>query len=271
MMDVASAGAAPECGHRRDCAACEIRPISVCSALERDELHDLEALSRLARFDARATVFSQGEPADNVFNITSGMVRLYKLLPDGRRQIVGFALPGDFLGLALMERYGVSADAVTEVTACRFPRVAFTAYIDTKPHLLRRLHAFASHELSLAQEQMVLLGRRSATERLAAFLVGLRDRLARLGHHSATLPLPMSRQDIADFLGLTIETVSRTITKLARSRILLVVRMASVFSSLNVSRPSAPAEPADRGAFAPDRCRAIAKPLALPQLAMPAN
>ncbi len=151
------------------------------------------------------------------------MVRLYKLLPDGRRQIVGFALAGDFLGLALMERYGVSAEAVTEVSACRFARDAFTAYVEAKPHLLRRLHEFASHELSLAQDQMVLLGRRSAEERIAAFLIGMRDRLARLRQPSVTVPLPMSRQDIADYLGLTIETVSRTITKMARNRLLLVV------------------------------------------------
>lgn len=222
-MAVGSTCAAPYCGHDRSCAACQVRLISVCGALQDDELCDLEGLSQPVRFDAKSSLFAQGESADSVFNVTHGVVRLYKLLPDGRRQIVGFALAGDFLGLALMEHYGVSAEAVTEVAVCRFPRVAFTAYIDAKPHLLRRLHEFASHELSLAQDQMVLLGRRSADERLAAFLVGMRDRLGRLGHRSVTVPLPMGRQDIADFLGLTIETVSRTITKLARSRILLVV------------------------------------------------
>lgn len=180
-------------------------------------------MSHPVRFAAKESLFIQGEPADDVFNVTGGMVRLYKLLPDGRRQIVGFALGGDFLGLALMERYGVSAEAVTEVSACRFARDAFTAYVDDKPHLLRRIHEFASHELSLAQDQMLLLGRRSAEERTAAFLLGMRDRLLRLGHHSVTLPLPMTRQDIADYLGLTIETVSRTITKMAKDKLLLVV------------------------------------------------
>jgi CRP/FNR family transcriptional regulator len=195
----------------------------VCGALVEDELRELEALSHPVRFAAREGLFVEGDPADSVFNVTRGVVRLCKLLPDGRRQIVGFALAGDFLGLALMEHYGVSAEAVTEASACRFSRLAFTRYIDAKPHLLRRLHEFASHELSLAQDQMVLLGRRSAEERLAAFLVGMRGRLERLGHHSVTLPLPMSRQDIADFLGLTIETVSRTITKMAKNRMVLVV------------------------------------------------
>lgn len=222
-MNLPSACSGPECAHGRSCRSCSVRLISVCGALADEELLDLEALSQPVQFAAKDSLFAQGEPATNVFNITSGVVRLYKLLPDGRRQIVGFALAGDFLGLALVERYGVCAEAVTEVSACRFSRLAFTHYIDAKPHLLRRLHEFASHELSLAQDQMVLLGRRSAEERLAAFLVGMRDRLGRLGHHSVTVPLPMSRQDIADFLGLTIETVSRTITKMAKSRTLLVV------------------------------------------------
>jgi CRP/FNR family transcriptional regulator len=205
------------------CADCKVRRISVCAALDSKELAEFEALSHPTCYPGKATLFSQDEPADAVFNITEGVVRLYKLLPDGRRQIVGFALAGDFLGLALLDRYGVSADAVTDTKICRFSRKAFTSYVDTKPHLLRRLHEFASHELSLAQDQMVLLGRRSAEERIAAFLVSLRERFARIGQSSVTLPLPMSRQDIADFLGLTIETVSRTFTKLAKDKTILVV------------------------------------------------
>jgi CRP/FNR family transcriptional regulator, anaerobic regulatory protein len=212
------------CQHgRAACADCKVRLLSVCAALNEQELAELESLSHSCCFAPRAALFSQEQPADAVFNVTEGMVRLYKLLPDGRRQIVGFALPGDFLGLALLDRYGVSAEAVTETRACRFPRKAFAEYVDEKPHLLRRLHEFAGHELSLAQDQMVLLGRRSAEERIAAFLVGLRERLARIGQSSVTLSLPMSRQDIADFLGLTIETVSRTFTKLAKDKVLLVV------------------------------------------------
>ena len=222
-MDLPIPSAAAGCTHGRSCLACGVRLISVCSALADSELCELEAMSHPVRFASKESLFTQGEPASDVFNVTGGMVRLYKLLPDGRRQIVGFALAGDFLGLALMERYGVSAEAVTEVSACRFARDAFTAYVEAKPHLLRRLHEFASHELSLAQDQMVLLGRRSAEERIAAFLIGMRDRLARLRQPSVTVPLPMSRQDIADYLGLTIETVSRTITKMARNRLLLVV------------------------------------------------
>jgi CRP/FNR family transcriptional regulator len=122
-----------------------------------------------------------------------------------------------------MDRYGVAAEAVTEVKVCRFVRSAFLAFVDSRPHLLRRLHEFAGHELSLAQDQMLLLGRRTADEKVAAFLLNLRARYARIGRASVNVPLPMTRRDIADYLGLTIETVSRTMTKLAREKALLVV------------------------------------------------
>jgi CRP/FNR family transcriptional regulator len=109
------------------------------------------------------------------------------------------------------------------VRVCRFVRSAFSAFVDDKPHLLRRLHEFAGHELSLAQDQMLLLGRRSADEKLAAFLLNLQARYGRIGSTSVLVPLPMSRQDIADYLGLTIETVSRTFTKFARDKLLVIV------------------------------------------------
>jgi CRP/FNR family transcriptional regulator len=205
------------------CAGCRVRLISVCAVLAPDELLALEAMAGDTAFAAKETLFIQGEEADAVYTITAGMARLYKLLPDGRRQIVGFALPGDFLGLAMRERYGFSADAVEPIVACRFSRSAYSAFVDARPHLLRRLHEFATHELTLAQDQMMLLGRRTAEEKLVSFLLHMRDRWARLGRASVTVPLPMSRQDIADFLGLTIETVSRTFTKLAKDKAIAIV------------------------------------------------
>lgn len=205
------------------CEECDVRLISVCGALDVSELNDLERISHVTNFPAKTTLFEQGALAGSVFNITEGVVRLYKSLPDGRRQIVGFALPGDFLGLALMDRYGATAEAVTPVRVCRFVRTAFVSYIDGKPHLMKRLHEFASHELSLAQDQMLLLGRKTAEERVAAFLINLQTRYARIRPLSVTVELPMSRQDIADYLGLTIETVSRTLTKLAREKTILIV------------------------------------------------
>ncbi|MET0708934.1 MAG: Crp/Fnr family transcriptional regulator [Tardiphaga sp.] len=205
------------------CDDCRMRPFSICAALAPSELDELDRISHTRAFPAKAMLFDQGETADSVFNLVEGMVRLYKSLPDGRRQIVGFALPGDFLGLALMEGYGVAAEAVTDVKVCRFARPVFLNYVEAKPHLLRRMHEFAGHELSLAHDQMLLLGRRTADEKIAAFLLGLQRRYARTGTLTVHVPLPMSRQDIADYLGLTIETVSRTLTKFARDKIIVVV------------------------------------------------
>lgn len=205
------------------CAGCKVRSASVCAALDGPDLRRLEELAEEAHFAGKDTIVAQGEAARSVYNVTAGTVRLVRLLPDGRRQIVGFLLPGDFMGLALSERYGFSAEAVEPVTACRFARGAFAALVDEKPHLLRRLHDAATHELEVAQDHMVLLGRRSAEERVAAFLLNLRDRRHRLGGGEVLVPLPMTRADIGDYLGLTIETVSRTISKLARTRALLVV------------------------------------------------
>jgi CRP/FNR family transcriptional regulator len=215
-----------DCKHGRSengCNDCKVRLFSVCGALELPELEELDRISQVKNFPPKTMLFDQGALAGSVFNVTEGIVRLYKSLPDGRRQIVGFALPGDFLGLALMDRYGVAAEAVTQVRVCRFARPAFLAYVDGKPHLLRRLHEFAGHELSLAQDQMLLLGRRTAEEKVAAFLLNLQMRYGRIGATSVTVPLPMSRQDIADYLGLTIETVSRTLTKLAREKVVVIV------------------------------------------------
>jgi len=211
------------CHAKESCLDCKVRAVSVCAALDSDELRTLEALAQQTAFAPKETLFLQDHPVRAVFNVTHGLVRLNKLLPDGRRQIVGFALPGDFLGLAMADQYGVCADAVESVTACRFSRAAFSSLLDKKPHLLRRLHEFATRELSLAQDQMVILGRRTAEEKIASFLIGLRNRWARLNEASVTVHLPMGRQDIADFLGLTIETVSRTLTRFARERAILIV------------------------------------------------
>ena len=206
-----------------ECAQCRVRSLSVCAALDPDELAALDKLSRHVSFDARDTLFEQDEPSDCVFNLTSGSVRLYKLLPDGRRQIVGFALPGDFLGLSMSDRNAFSADALSPVAACQFSRQSFSELLDEKPHLLRRLHSMASHELSLAQDQMVILGRRTAEEKVAAFLMGLRKRWSRIDRSTVHVPLPMTRQDIGDFLGLTVETVSRMLTRLAREKAIVIV------------------------------------------------
>jgi len=205
------------------CDTCKVRSLAVCAALNPNELYELDDIVHHVHIEGKSTFIHQGETAESVFSVTEGIVRLYKLLSDGRRQIIGFAMPGDFLGLALHNRYGFSADAVDDVMLCRFDRREFDNLVSAKPHFLRRLHEFATHELVIAQEQMTLIGRRSAEERVAAFLVAMRERWARIKGSSVTIQLPMQRIDMADYLGLTIETVSRTLTKLARDGVILIV------------------------------------------------
>jgi CRP/FNR family transcriptional regulator len=207
----------------QQCTACGVRSFSLCAALDQSELRGFERLAHHIHFASKETLFLQDEFVSSVYNLNEGVARLYKLLPDGRRQVVGFALPGDFLGMAPSERHSFSADAIGPVVACRFSKAAFLRFVDSKPRILRRMSDFANRDLSLAQDQMLLLGRRSAEEKVAAFFVGWRDRIEWHGIPSKTLPLPMSRQDIADFLGLTIETVSRTFTKLEREKTIVIV------------------------------------------------
>jgi CRP/FNR family transcriptional regulator len=210
-------------GSGLDCADCEVKGLSVCSSLEPEEFDAMERMGRTIPVSAKATLFEQGRNADFVYNLTSGSLRLSKLLPDGRRQVVGFAMPGDFLGLDFEPAHHYTADALTPAKLCQFSRMGFNELLDAKPRLLRRLMTMASHELALAQEQMVVLGRRTAEEKIAAFLVGMRNRYGRIHGPSVHVPLPMTRLDIGDYLGLTVETVSRMMTRMAREKAIVIV------------------------------------------------
>jgi CRP/FNR family transcriptional regulator len=196
------------------CGACPVRGLTVCAALEEDELARLADITHTHRVDAAQTIFSEGDPASNLFNVTAGTVKLYKLLPDGRRQITGFLFSGDFMGLSINERYAYSAETVTATSLCRFPRRKMDQLMDEFPKLQRRLFSLASNELASAQDQMLLLGRKTAKEKIASFLVSVAQRAVRRGQKDNPVHLPMSRADIADYLGLTTETVSRTFTQL---------------------------------------------------------
>jgi len=179
---------------------------SVCLGLGRQAGH-LLPVNPIQTLPAGELLFSQGGKADSVFEVLSGMVRLYKLLPDGRRQVTGFLTAGQLLGLAPEGTCIFTADTITEVSLCRYKRDAFERMIDDVPGFARRLLAVTSHELHAAQDQMVLLGRKSASEKVATFLLMLPAR-------QDDIDVPMTRGDIADYLGLTVETVSRTLTRL---------------------------------------------------------
>ena len=142
------------------CSACTVRSLSICGALDQADLAEFERIARHVQLDPGEALITAGEVAHSVHSLTAGVARLYKLLPDGRRQVIGFALPGDFLGTAPSERYTFSADAIGAMTACRLSREAFAHFIEQRPHFLLRINEFAARELMLAQEQMLLLGRR---------------------------------------------------------------------------------------------------------------
>jgi CRP/FNR family transcriptional regulator len=195
------------------CAHCDARPHSVCAAIDD---RDLERLARAAvtqHYEPGQTFIEEGAPAEFFFNMTGGTARLYKLLPDGRRQITGFSHAGDFLGLAVSKTYGFSAEAVDRVHVCRFSRAKMYALLEDFPAMEKRLLDTAGNELAAAQEQMLLLGRKTARERLASFLTVLTRDSTPWAPPRSTLHLAMTRSDIADYLGLTIETVSRTFTR----------------------------------------------------------
>jgi CRP/FNR family transcriptional regulator len=159
---------------------------------------------------AGQTLFREGEPATRVFTLTHGSLKLYKLLPDGRRHVVGFMYAGDFLGICIDDEHAFTAELMEHAQFCCFTRERFEAFLSDHPLMEHELYRMAAHELSAAQQQLVLLGRKTAIERLASFLLLLADRTDKLaGQKNGLINMPMSRADIADYLGLTKETVSR--------------------------------------------------------------
>jgi CRP/FNR family transcriptional regulator, nitrogen fixation regulation protein len=160
-------------------------------------------------FDRNAEIYGENEPADYVYKVISGAVRTYKVLNDGRRQIDAFYLPGDIFGLELGDEHSCSAEAITETTVLLVKRTHVLAAAESRCDVARNLWSLTARDLRRAQRHTLLLIK-SAQERVAAFLLEMAERLA----GGSAFELPMSRQDIADYLGLTIETVSRTLSQL---------------------------------------------------------
>jgi CRP/FNR family transcriptional regulator len=202
------------------CAACTARILSACDAIDASGLDQLAATITNHRVEPLKGIVAEGEPAEALLNITEGIVKVYKLLADGRQQITGFLFPGDFVGLSSDDCYVYSAEAVTAVGYCRFPRRRLEKLLADFPRMEHRLLGIASNELAAAQDQMLLLGRKSAREKLASFLLMLSRQAERIGRPGNPVELPMPRHDIADYLGLTIETVSRTFTRLRKDKLI---------------------------------------------------
>jgi CRP/FNR family transcriptional regulator, anaerobic regulatory protein len=194
----------------------EFPALAICRGLEGKATASVAAIASHRTLAPRQTVFCEGDPADNVYEVARGMLKLFKLLPDGRRQVTGFLSPGHLLGLAHDEHYLYTAEAVTEVVLCRYPRAQFDRLVDEVPGFARRLLAATYDELRAAQDQMLLLGRMEAAEKVASFLLAMAERGKTKEGQEDEILVPMARNDIADYLGLTTETVSRTLTQLKR-------------------------------------------------------
>lgn len=169
----------------------------------------VQLLASTVRAGRHETICHEGDEAGAYFRVETGCVRVSKTLPDGRRHVVDFVFAGGFFGLNDDDEYDFTVDALTDCTLTRFPRGQLEALAErdlAAANLLRRATADA---LAAARFRGLLLGHLSAEERLAAFLVELATRM----NVSRRLPLPMARGDIGDYLGMTVETVSRTFTK----------------------------------------------------------
>ena len=176
----------------------------------------LDLMGACMAYERGAEIFGQDEPAEYLYKVVSGTVRICTLMSDGRRQIGGFYLPGDILGLEAEDVHRFSAEAIGDCQVLAVRRTTFLAQASRDPDTVRQLWAQTLGHLQRAQNHMLLLGRKTAQERVAAFLLDMAERLP----GSGSVELPMCRQDIADYLGLTIETVSRTLTQLERDGVI---------------------------------------------------
>jgi len=217
-----------------DCARCMARELAVCAVIEPEESSELERLAYCHDLADGDILVHSGQPVRHVYSVTQGMLRRVCTLADGRRLVAGFSLPGDFIGLSDLAEHRYSIEAVTASQVCAFTLDDLRALRARFPKLEHTLFERACMELDMSQDSMLLLARLSPLERLAHFLLQFGQQLQRRSRlrRSAACPkapnaaadhmlvLPMSRHDIADHLGLTVETVSRSFTKLRQMELI---------------------------------------------------
>lgn len=207
-----------------DCAECPIRHRAVCARCEVDELEKLDAIKFYRTFSAGQTIAVRGDEMDTVSSVVSGTATLSRVMEDGRTQIVGLLLPSDFIGRPGRRTLQYDVVAVSAVTLCCFRRLPFEALVGETPHIAERMLEMALDELDAAREWMLLLGRKTAREKVASFLLLIHRRNLRpddeIPSGDFRLELPLTREVMATYLGLTIETVSRQLTALRRDGII---------------------------------------------------
>jgi CRP/FNR family transcriptional regulator len=208
---------------------CAIRHRGLCSAASPEALAELNRISNPRHYATGQTIISEDAPVDFIANVVSGIVKLTKTMPDGRQQIVGLLFPFDFVGQAFAGSMGFSAEAANNVELVRLNRKAFEATVDRHPDLKQQLLLSTLNELDAAREWMLLLGSKSAEEKVTSFLMLLVCRSFNLNCGPEAQPanpvfeLPIRRADIADYLGMAVETVSRQINRMKADGIIKLI------------------------------------------------
>ena len=209
----------------QDCGACPIRHRAVCARCETDELVQLEQIKYYRSYEAGQTVIWSGDKMDFVASVVTGIATLTQTMEDGRRQMVGLLLPSDFVGRPGRSSAAYDVTATTDLVMCCFRRKPFEELMASTPHIAQRLLEMTLDELDAAREWMLLLGRKTAREKIASLLAIIARRDASLKAPRAnlgaiTFDLPLTREEMADYLGLTLETVSRQMSALKRDGII---------------------------------------------------
>lgn len=200
---------------RLTCDLCEVRAKSVCADLSPREMAQVEKVMARRNIVRGKAIMLEGEPNDALYVVVRGSFRLSKQLIDGRRQVTGFLFPGDFAGVRTTDANAYTAEALEDSVVCHFPHSFLDEAAISSPGIKDRLIARGQTEYHKAQDHIVLLGKKSAEERVLSFIEMVDQRIgAEQGANARRVPLPMPRQDIADYLGLRLETLSRTLTAL---------------------------------------------------------
>ncbi|THV25037.1 Crp/Fnr family transcriptional regulator [Peteryoungia ipomoeae] len=204
------------------CRSCEARHGGLCSALTASQLIELNKHSFRKQIGCGNEVIGQGESVGTYSNILKGVIKLSKMMADGRQQIVGLQFAPDFLGRPFQSESTMTAEAATDMEICCFPRNVVDRMLNEVPEFERRLHSQSLKELDEARDWMLTLGRKTAQEKVASFLYLIATHIDPEEGDQQNFDLPLSRADIADFLGLTIETVSRQMTKLRKEGVITI-------------------------------------------------
>ncbi|MDX8538977.1 Crp/Fnr family transcriptional regulator [Mesorhizobium abyssinicae] len=205
------------------CQSCEARHNGMCGVLNADELLAFAKHTRVVRHGAGEELLSEGASITAYSNVMRGVVKLIKTLADGRRQIVGLQFAPDFVGRLYADESAVTAEAASDVELCRISKRALERMVASNPMLEGRLLKQALRDVDEAREWMVALGRKTASEKLASFLGQIGrylDPMVAQDDRTLAFELPLTRAEIADFLGLTIGTVSRELSRLKRDGII---------------------------------------------------